>query len=207
MQDQATTEPATEPATDATTARLLRSGGIGYGGDYNPEQWPEDVWAQDVELMRAAGVNLVTVGIFTWALLEPSPGAFEPEWLDRLLDLLHANGIDVDLGTPTAAPPAWLYRDAPESWVVDRDGRSLGPGSRGAMCPHSAAYTEAAQRVTTYLAQRYGAHPAVVMWHVHNEYGAPVLECHCPTSAQASSSNLPRSLICSGLPTMFQRSA
>jgi len=185
MQDQATTEPATEPATDATTARLLRSGGIGYGGDYNPEQWPEDVWAQDVELMRAAGVNLVTVGIFTWALLEPSPGAFEPEWLDRLLDLLHANGIDVDLGTPTAAPPAWLYRDAPESWVVDRDGRSLGPGSRGAMCPHSAAYTEAAQRVTTYLAQRYGAHPAVVMWHVHNEYGAPVLECHCPTSAQA----------------------
>jgi len=143
------------------------------------------VWAQDVELMREAGVNLVSVGIFTWALLEPSPGSFEPAWLDRLLDLLQANGIDVDLGTPTAAPPAWLYRDAPQAWVVDRDGRRLGPGSRGAMCPHSPAYTGASVRVATFLAQRYGAHPAVVMWHVHNEYGAPVLECHCPTSVRA----------------------
>jgi len=181
---QATVGPAAFPRR-STAPWPSRPRGIAYGGDYNPEQWPEDVWVQDVALMREAGVNLVSVGIFTWALLEPSPGAFEPAGLDRLLDLLHAGGIDVDLGTPTAAPPAWLYRDAPDAWVVDRDGRRLGPGSRGAMCPHSAAYTEAAIGITRFLAQRYGEHPAVVMWHVHNEYGAPVLECHCPTSVQA----------------------
>jgi len=184
MQQQAMPgPPASSGGTPATWPS--RPGGIAYGGDYNPEQWPEHVWAEDVELMREAGVNLVSVGIFSWALLEPDAGTFEWAWMDRVLDLLHENGISVDLGTPTAAPPAWLYRDAPEAWVVDRDGRRLGPGSRGAMCPHSPAYTRAAVRITDALAERYAAHPAVVMWHVHNEYGAPVLECHCPTSVQA----------------------
>ncbi len=162
-----------------------RTVGLAFGGDYNPEQWPEDMWREDVELMREAGVNLVSVGIFSWVLLEPSPGRFDPAWLDRVLRRLHANGIAVDLATPTAAPPAWLYENHPEAWVVDRDGRRLGPGSRGTMCPHSPAYGDAAASITTYLAQRYAEHPAVVMWHVHNEYGAPVSECHCPTSVEA----------------------
>ena len=159
--------------------------GIAFGGDYNPEQWDESVWPQDVELMRAAGVNLVSVGIFSWAKTEPRPGEFDFGWLDRILGLLGDSGIAVDLGTPTAAVPAWFYRAHPESWVVDADGRRLGPGSRGLPCPSSSAYARAAERITTVLARRYADHPAVVMWHVHNEYGAPVSQCHCPASQDA----------------------
>ena len=148
--------------------------GISYGGDYNPEQWPEEVWAEDVRLMREAGVNLVSVGIFSWAKLEPRAGEFHFAWLDRVIDLLHSNGVRVDLATPTAAPPAWLYAAHPDARVVDRDGTPMGPGGRGLMAPTSPQYRSAALRITTALAERYGAHPAVVGWHVHNEYGAPV---------------------------------
>src|SRR2546423_14903872 len=109
-----------------------RVAGICYGGDYNPEQWPEDVWAEDVALMREAGVNLVTVGVFAWAMLEPSPGRYEFGWLDRVLDLLHGGGIKVDLATATASPPPWFSRAYPESLPVDRDGRRLGTGARQA---------------------------------------------------------------------------
>ncbi|MET3804664.1 beta-galactosidase [Nakamurella sp. UYEF19] len=156
--------------------------GLAFGGDYNPEQWDESVWPEDIRLMQAAGVNLVSVGIFAWVRLEPRPGVFDFGWLDRILDLLHDGGISVDLGTPTAAPPAWFYRAQPESWVVDADGRRLGPGSRGICCPSSPAYAAASARITTALAERYSAHPAVLMWHVHNEYGAPVSQCHCEQS-------------------------
>ncbi|GAB4084687.1 beta-galactosidase [Myceligenerans cantabricum] len=145
-----------------------------YGGDYNPEQWPEEVWAEDVRLMREAGVNLVSVGIFSWALLEPREGEFDFAWLDRVIDLLYSNGIRVDLGTPTAAPPAWFYATYPDSRVVTRDGTVMGPGSRGMVSPSSPEYRRAAVRITTELAQRYGTHPALALWHVHNEYGAPV---------------------------------
>ncbi|MFE7407262.1 beta-galactosidase [Isoptericola sp. NPDC057559] len=145
-----------------------------YGGDYNPEQWPEEVWAQDVDLMRQAGVNLVSVGIWSWALLEPREGEHDFGWLDRLLDLLHSAGIRVDLGTPTASPPAWFFRTYPDSRVVTREGTVLEFGSRGAAAPSSPAYRRAATRIAGALAERYGQHPAVVLWHVHNEYGAPV---------------------------------
>lgn len=147
---------------------------ISYGGDYNPEQWPEEVWAQDVALMTEAGVNLVSVGIWSWALLEPREDEYDFGWLDRLLDLLHSGGIRVDLGTPTASPPAWFFRTYPDSRVVTREGTVLEFGSRGAAAPSSPAYRRAATRIAGALAERYGSHPAVVLWHVHNEYGAPV---------------------------------
>ncbi|MFD2026368.1 beta-galactosidase [Promicromonospora aerolata] len=147
---------------------------IGYGGDYNPEQWPEEVWAEDVRLMNEAGVNLVSLGIFSWALLEPREGEFDFGWLDRVIELLHDGGVRVLLATPTAAPPAWLYAAHPDARVVDRTGTPMGPGGRGLMAPTAPAYRSAALRITTELAQRYGKHPAVVGWHVHNEYGAPV---------------------------------
>src|SRR5690606_8165249 len=150
--------------------------GIAYGGDYNPEQWPRETWREDVALMREAGVTLVSVGIFSWALLETAEGQFDFAWLDEVLDLLHENGIRVDLGTPTASPPAWFFAAHPDARVVDREGRVMGFGSRG-MASHSApAYREAIVRIAGELARRYAEHPAVVLWHVHNEYGVPAGE-------------------------------
>ncbi|WP_392959301.1 beta-galactosidase [Streptomyces sp. LN245] len=165
--------------------RTLSVPGIVYGGDYNPEQWPEEIWAEDMRLMREAGVTMVSVGIFSWALMEPSEGRYDFTRMDRLLDLLHENGIAADLATPTAAPPAWFFRAHPEALPVDRDGRTLSYGSRQTFCPSSPAYREAALRVTTALAERYAAHPAVVMWHVHNEYGCHNAACYCDISARS----------------------
>ncbi|MEV6172714.1 beta-galactosidase [Streptomyces sp. NPDC051954] len=164
---------------------MLNVPGIAYGGDYNPEQWPEDVWAEDVRLMREAGVTMVSVGIFSWALLEPSEGAYDFSRMDRILDLLHEHGIAADLATPTAAPPAWFFRKHPRALPVDKDGRTLSYGSRQTFCPSSPAYREAALRIAGALAERYADHPAVVMWHVHNEYGCHNAECYCDESAAA----------------------
>ena len=154
----------------------LGATGLVYGGDYNPEQWTRETWVEDVRLMQEAGVTMVSIGMFSWASIEPRRGEFHWEWLDEVFALLHEAGIKVDLGTPTAAPPAWFFREHPEARVVDRDGRALGPGSRGMACPSSPAYRLAATGITRALAERYGDHPALALWHVHNEYGAPVGE-------------------------------
>ncbi|WP_419999490.1 beta-galactosidase [Streptomyces boninensis] len=158
---------------------------LAFGGDYNPEQWPEEVWAEDVALMREAGVTMVSVGIFSWALLEPEPGRYDFGWLDRLITLLHENGIAVDLGTPTVSPPAWFYRAHPEALPVTASGMRYEFGSRGAICHSSPAYREAARAITSQLGRRYGDHPALALWHVHNEYGVPVSACYCDTCATA----------------------
>ncbi|MGV8966322.1 MAG: beta-galactosidase [Cellulomonas sp.] len=184
------TTPLPAPLTAASSHRaptgwLPGVEGICYGGDYNPEQWPEEVWAQDVALMRRAGVNLVSIGIFSWALLEPAEGEFDFAWLDRLFALLHAGGIRIDLGTPTASPPAWFFHTYPDSRVVTRDGTTLGFGSRGMASPSSLPYRRASARIAGELARRYGSHPALALWHVHNEYGAPVSECYSPASSAA----------------------
>lgn len=164
-----------------TTPRGLTR--LAFGGDYNPEQWPESVWDEDVRLMREAGVTMVSVGIFSWALLEPEPGVHEFGWLDRILALLHENGIRVDLGTPTVVPPAWFYRAHPDALPVTVDGTRLAFGSRGAICHSNGAYRAAAANITTRLAERYADHPALAMWHVHNEYGVPVSACYCDSCA------------------------
>ncbi|MFI9169920.1 beta-galactosidase [Streptomyces lincolnensis] len=164
-----------------TTPRGLTR--LAFGGDYNPEQWPESVWQEDVRLMREAGVTMVSVGIFSWALLEPRPGVYDFGWLDRILGLLHDNGIRVDLGTPTVVPPAWFYRAHPDALPVTADGVRLAFGSRGAICHSNADYRTAATTITTKLAERYADHPALAMWHVHNEYGVPVSACYCDSCA------------------------
>ncbi|MDJ0355176.1 beta-galactosidase [Paenarthrobacter sp. PH39-S1] len=146
---------------------------LAFGGDYNPEQWPEDVWAEDMALMREAGVNLVSVGIFSWALLEPAEGVYEFDWLDRVLDLLHAKGISVDLANATASPPPWFSHKYPQSLPVTADGVRHSYGSRQAFSASSPDYRRAAAALTKAIVERYARHPAVVMWHVHNEYG-----CH-----------------------------
>ncbi|MFE9611318.1 beta-galactosidase [Streptomyces sp. NPDC006012] len=162
---------------------LTRVPGILYGGDYNPEQWPEEVWAEDARLMRKAGVTMVTVGVFSWARLQPGPDSWDFDWLDRLLDLLHAHGVAVDLATATASPPAWLVRAHPDILPVTADGVRLEFGSRQHYCPSSPHYRSAALRLTQALAERYADHPALALWHIHNEYGDHVTECFCPRSA------------------------
>ena len=149
-------------------------GQLAYGGDYSPEQWPREIWEEDMALMREAGVNLVSVGVFSWALLQPEEDRFDFSFMDDLLDLLHKNGIGADLATPTASPPAWFFKKYPNARAVTREGAVLGFGSRGIVSPSSPEYKAAAVRIATELAKRYGSHPAVKMWHVHNEYGAPV---------------------------------
>jgi len=166
--------------------------GLAYGGDYNPEQWPESVWQEDVRLMQQAGVNLVSVGIFAWSRLEPSPGDYDFAWLDRLMDLLHANGIWADLATATASPPPWLASLHPTSLPITRDGIKLRPGSRQHYCPNSVAYREAAAALVQQLANRYGSHPALGLWHIGNEYGCHVSACYCEASARAFRSWLER---------------
>ncbi|MEV4518428.1 beta-galactosidase [Dactylosporangium sp. NPDC049525] len=148
-----------------------RLGGFAFGGDYNPEQWDRQVWDEDVALMRRAGVNLVTLGVFAWASLEPEPGRFTFEWLDEAMDLLHSNGISVDLATPTAAPPVWLSHGHPEVLPVMADGETFGFGNRLHFDPVSPRYRQHAAQITGALAQRYSQHPALAMWHISNEYG------------------------------------
>lgn len=143
--------------------------GFAFGGDYSPEQWPESVWAEDVELMRRAGVTTATVGVFSWGLLERSDGVFEWGWLDRALDLLHENGIGVALATPTAAPPMWLMKAHPEIATVDENGVRTSSGGRLAWSPSSTVFRRYAVRMVRAMAERYGSHPALKLWHVSNE--------------------------------------
>ncbi len=151
---------------------------IWYGGDYNPEQWPEEVWIEDVRLMKEAGINLATVGVFAWSRLEPRPGEFDFGWLDRVLDLLHAHGIRVCLATATASPPPWFVHRHPESAPVTAEGVRLTYGSRQCYSPASRAYREAAATLAGRMAERYARHPALVAWHINNELGCHVAECH-----------------------------
>ncbi|MER5750222.1 beta-galactosidase [Streptomyces sp. NPDC002088] len=147
-----------------------------FGGDYNPEQWSKDVWREDVRLMGETGVNLVIVGIFSWAWLEPRPGAREFGWLDELLDLLHEGGVGVSLATPTASPPPWMGDRWPQTLPCYEDGVRLGNTSRNHYCMSSPVYREFAAGIVTDLAERYATHPALRFWHVNNEYGTT---CFC----------------------------
>jgi len=153
------------------TALRERIGGLIYGGDYNPEQWPREVWHEDVRLMREARVNMVSLGVFAWASVEPENGVYDFEWLDAIMDLLHENGIAVNLATPTAVPPIWLVREHPEILPIMPDGQPFGFGSRLHYDPSSPIYRQYAARITRVLAERYSFHPALAMWHISNEYG------------------------------------
>ncbi|MGW1510880.1 beta-galactosidase [Streptomyces sp. NPDC002394] len=159
-----------------------RLGGLAFGGDYNPEQWDAEVWKQDDELMRRARVNLATVGVFSWALMEPEEGRYDFDWLDAHLDRLHAAGVAVDLATPTASPPPWFSLAHPDALPVGPDGARLTHGSRDTYCLAAPAYRQASRRIAGALAERYGDHPALALWHVHNEY---VTLCFCDHSAAA----------------------
>ncbi|HEV2796104.1 MAG TPA: beta-galactosidase [Nocardioides sp.] len=158
---------------------------LAFGGDYNPEQWPPATHVEDRELMRESGVDLVTLGVFSWAWLQPTPDTWDFAWLDEQMDDLHAAGIRVDLATATASPPPWLTHRHPEMLPVTMDGRTLSPGGRQAFCPSSPVYREHALALCTALAERYKDHPALALWHVSNELGCHNARCYCDTSAAA----------------------
>jgi beta-galactosidase len=150
-----------------------------YGGDYNPEQWPEEVWLDDMKLMKQAGVNLVSIGIFSWALLQPGPDKYDFAWLDRLMGLLADNGIYADLATATASPPAWMATLFPDSLPVDENGARYSHGSRQHYCPNSEVYRAYSVKLASKLAERYSKHPALAMWHINNEYACHISRCYC----------------------------
>ncbi|MBL0749413.1 beta-galactosidase [Nocardioides baculatus] len=158
---------------------------LAFGGDYNPEQWPAPAHREDRRLMAEAGVDLVTLAVFSWAWIQPRPGAWEFGWLDEQMDELDAAGIRVDLATATASPPPWLTHRHPEMLPVTQDGRTLWQGGRQSFCPSSPVYREHALELCSAMAERYRDHPALALWHVSNELGCHVARCYCDVSAAA----------------------
>ncbi|PWU68733.1 beta-galactosidase [Gracilibacillus dipsosauri] len=158
---------------------------IAFGGDYNPEQWDEKTWLEDAQLMKEAGVNLVSVAIFSWSVLEREEGQFDFSWLDRVLEILHEHGIGVALATATASPPAWLSKKYPEILAVQENGVPYQVGSRQQYSPNSKRFKLAIRRLVEELAERYKHHPALKMWHINNEYGCHLSECYSDESLDA----------------------
>lgn len=155
-----------------------------HGADYNPEQWLEmpHILGEDVRLMKLAHTNVVTVGIFSWTRLEPKEGYFELEWLDAVFDLMYENGNYVILATPSGAKPAWMAQQYPETLrMASNRVRNL-YGERHNHCYTSPVYREKIGRLNRLLAERYKDHPALIMWHISNEFEG---QCYCPLCEEA----------------------
>lgn len=149
---------------------------IWYGGDYNPEQWPEETVEEDIRMFQLAGIDVVTLNVFSWEKIQIDEQTYKAEWLDRLIDRLYASGIYTCLATGTGAHPAWMAKKYPEVLRVDFYGHKRKFGGRHNSCPSSPVYREYAGHMAAFLAGRYQDHPAVLAWHVSNEYGG---RCYC----------------------------
>lgn len=178
-----TSKPAVPTATATLTAtpnrqpfawpKLLTENGrgIAFGGDYNPDQWSEETWDDDVRLMKKAGVNTVALAIFSWDRIQPQENRWDFGWLDRIIDKLGKAGIATDLASATATAPLWLYEKHPEVLPCDKFGHPVNAGSRQSWSPTSPVFKEYALTLCRKLAERYGANPYVTAWHMGNEYG------------------------------------
>lgn len=155
---------------------------IWYGGDYNPDQWPKEVWREDMRLFKLAHIDVASLPVFSWSLLQPEEERYDFSWLDEILDLLAENEIYACLATSTAAHPAWMARRYPDVLRVDFQGRKHLFGQRHNSCPNSPTYRKYAARLAGRLAERYKDHPTLVAWHVSNEYGGA---CYCDNCAKA----------------------
>lgn len=145
--------------------------GIAFGGDYNPDQWSEETWDDDIRLMEKAGVNTVALAIFSWDRIQPQENRWDFGWLDRIIDKLGKAGIATDLASATATAPLWLYEKHPEVLPCDKFGHPVNAGSRQSWSPTSPVFKEYALTLCRKLAERYGANPYVTAWHMGNEYG------------------------------------
>jgi len=149
---------------------------IWYGGDYNPEQWDAGTWKEDDRMFKLAGIDVATVNVFSWALNQPNEDTYDFAWLDETIDRLYRNGVYVCLATSTGAHPAWMAKRHPDVTRVDFDGRKRKFGGRHNSCPNSPTYRKYSQAIAGKLAERYKDHPALLIWHVSNEYGG---YCYC----------------------------
>ncbi len=153
-----------------------------YGGDYNPNQWPREIWAEDMDLFKKAGINSATVNVFSWAKLQPDENTYDFSELDDIIAMLSENGIDIVLATATGAMPAWMAKKYPEVTRVDFEGRRHKFGQRHNHCPNSLVWQKYAARLAGELAKRYGSNPHVVCWHINNEYNTG---CYCENCEKA----------------------
>lgn len=155
-----------------------------HGGDYNPEQWMEQkdtIWKEDMRYAKEAGINTLSVGIFSWSYLEPEDGVYDFSWMDEVMDNLAANGMKAVLATPSGARPPWLAKKYPSVLrMTDKRERRL-YGDRHNACYSSPDYERKVTEINTRLAQRYKDHPALMLWHISNEYAN---DCHCPLCQQ-----------------------
>jgi beta-galactosidase len=150
-----------------------------YGGDYFPEQWPEEIWREDVRLMKKANVNMVSIAIFTWALLQPDEETYNFDWLDKVMNLLAENDIYACLATSTAAPPIWLSSKYDDVLPVNESGVKIDYGSRQAYCINSPTYRKFIRKLAGKIAERYKDHKALALWHINNEYANKNQWCFC----------------------------
>ncbi len=155
---------------------------IYYGGDYNPEQWPEEVWAEDMRLFKKAHINLVTLNVFSWAALQPDEETYSFDKLDKIMEMVKENGLKVCMATSTGAHPAWMAKRHPDILRTEFNGMKRKFGGRHNSCPNSPTYRKYAPRLAKELAKRYKDYDNIVAWHVSNEYGG---ECYCENCEKA----------------------
>lgn len=153
-----------------------------YGGDYNPEQWPEEIWQEDMRMLKKAHINMVTLNVFSWAALQPDENTYCFDKLDRIMEFVRENGLKVCMATSTGAHPAWMAKRHPDILRTDADGKKRKFGSRHNSCPNSPTYRLYAARLASELAKRYKDYDNIVAWHISNEFGG---ECHCENCEKA----------------------
>lgn len=153
-----------------------------YGGDYNPNQWPKEIWDEDMRLFKEAHINSATINVFSWAKIQPSEHEYYFDELDEMIEMLTKENYDIVLATSTAALPAWMFKKYPEVARVDYEGRKHQFGHRHNACPNSPVYQHFSRKLAGKLSERYGNNKNVTCWHINNEYSG---ECHCENCTKA----------------------
>lgn len=153
-----------------------------YGGDYNPEQWDHETHLEDLRMFKLAGIDIATINVFSWALIQPDEVTYHFKELDQYINNLYESGIYTCLATSTAAHPAWMAKKYPDVLRVDTNGRKRKFGGRHNSCPNSPTYRKYSEKIADKLAERYKDHPAVLVWHVSNEYSD---DCYCDNCEKA----------------------